>query len=1074
MLIDNKTEKVYKYIEKYTDNDGIFDIVTGYFTVGALSYFYNHINNNIKKFRFILGDIVANEEQKNHTINLLNENIDIETTIKLNKLAKEAVKFLEQNKVTIKVLEPNFCHAKAYIYKDKKDERLNYFITGSSNLTEAGIGLKTTNNIELNIGETGDNAQFQTLFKWFDELWKSPSAYLDKTIENNKKQNFKKYLIEQIEQIFITYNPKDLYYKILFELFKDDVLENNPEFNRELGKLENTKIYTTLYDFQKTGVLSIIKMLQKYDGAILADAVGLGKTWSGLGVIKFFQLQGYETILLAPKKLQQNWQQYLKKRNSLFEEDNFDYTIRFHTDLFEKRLEKDGLTIKDYFQSDKPKLLVIDESHNLRNDKSSRYQFLMENLLQKNQNIKILLLSATPINNHLKDIRNQFNLIAKDDDNAFLKNLNISSLKGVFRKTVKSFNEWEENTKMSEFIKTLPSEFINLTDSLVVARTRKMIENLSFPIKEKPQNIYLSPKISEYKDITDFHNNLPPKLTAYKPSFYIEQDEKTDVLHNEQLRDKALVKLIYMLLTKRFESSWQSFYDTLNKVYQYHLEIYNKANNYKITKTDDKIETDIEIEEINDEDFSIGKREISLSQIEENNQLDNFITDLEEDIKYMKNMVKVFSLFKESIKQENTDISQDIKLAKLIKLLRNKEKQNNKKVIIFTAYSDTAHYLFEELTKRKFDKIALVEGQTKHYETILERFAPYTKLYKEKQWSDFNGNSYEEWLKWIKEKDNLIQKFLDNQIDILIATDVLSEGQNLQDADMVINYDIHWNPVRIIQRMGRIDRIGSPNKIIYGVNFWPSEDINEYLNLQTRIETKMKTMKVVGSEIDKNFTDNLEDVFDDEVDINQKKKMLELLKTSFDDIETNEMSLGFNDLSLESFRQDFYKEFKRTNIYENMPNGVFSGFETDLLKGEFIVAFLQNRKNKIFELVCIDENSKVVFQNQKEILEFLEKHNNIDKYSRKIDKRVDDNDEKFILELQQRLIKWAITLTSTEKVENGKVKKIAGAKSLDFINKLKSGNKNSTKQLKKSNIKDEFDYKNYDLIVWYLIKGIKK
>jgi hypothetical protein len=651
---ENNNKKVYEWLRDYT-SEGSLDVVTGYFTIGALGYLSQKTNEKINKYRFILGDIVNTEQQKDYTINLLNEDITIEASLKLKSLAIEAVEFLKLNKVEVKTLEPNFCHAKAYIYNDKKDERLKYFISGSSNLTEAGIGLKQTNNVELNIAETGDNDQFRALLKWFDELWNKPQAHYKKTVRlddgKTKQQNFKEYLIEQIEKIFVEYSPKQLYYKVLFELFGEELLkeQEDPTFNREIGKLENSVIYQTLYPFQKKGVLSLIKMLQNYNGAILADAVGLGKTWSALAVMKYFQLQGYENILLCPKKLQNNWQQYLKKRGSLFESDQLDFTIRFHTDLFEKRLEKDGLTIKDYFQSDKPKLLIIDESHNLRNAKSNRYKFLVETILKKNQNIKVLLLSATPINNSLTDIRNQFKLMTKDNDHGFYDSLGINSIDGIFRRSQAVFNKWIEsdNKHISTFIKELPSDFFRLTDSLTVARTRKMIDGLKFPKKYSPKNIYISPKnIGDYKTFTELFEHLPPKLTAYKPAFYIEDDTK-DVTKNEMLRDKALVKMIYMLLVKRFESSWRSFYDTIIKIQKYHQNIYNIASEYKKTKIDNLVSISLdELDESIDEDFSIGKREIKLSQIDSCGYLDIFIDDLKLDIDAMSKLIKILKVLK--------------------------------------------------------------------------------------------------------------------------------------------------------------------------------------------------------------------------------------------------------------------------------------------------------------------------------------------------------------------------------------------------------------------------------------------
>jgi hypothetical protein len=354
---------------------------------------------------------------------LLNDNITIEAALKLSSLAKEAAFFLKQEKVKLKTLEPNFCHAKAYIFESaSKEAPEDYYIMGSSNLTEAGIGFKKTNNVELNIIGQGTQSDYNEIKKWFEKLWSSDSAHGKKTVDG-KKIDFKQYLIKEIETIFVQYTPRELYYKVLFELFGEQIVtdKEDPNFNRQIGRLENTVVYNALYEFQQKGALSLIKMLQKYNGAIIADAVGLGKTWIALAVMKFFQLEGFEIILLCPKKLEQNWRKFLVKQNSLFEDDQFNYTIRFHTDLQDNRLERhqDALKIKEYFQSDRPKLLVIDESHNLRNAKSNRYNYLVDTLLKKNENIKVLMLSAIPINNSLLDIRNQFKLMIKNDPKGF-------------------------------------------------------------------------------------------------------------------------------------------------------------------------------------------------------------------------------------------------------------------------------------------------------------------------------------------------------------------------------------------------------------------------------------------------------------------------------------------------------------------------------------------------------------------------------------------------------------------------------------------------------------------------------
>lgn len=295
MILDNENEnkKVHEWISSYTEA-GNMDIVTGYFTIGALAWLSKKVNDKIVNFRVVLGDIVNVDSLDSRPLDLLNENITIEASLKLSSLSKEAVYFLKQDKVIAKTLEPNFCHAKNYLFHPENDDRNRYFISGSSNLTEAGFGLKHTNNIELNIAETGKNNQYKELVEWFDTLWGRPQAHKEKTLiasdGTKSKVDFKQYLINEIERIFIEYSPRELYFKVLFELFGSQLLEsqNDPNFNRQIGRLENSVVYNTLYEFQKKGVLSLIRMLQKHKGAILADAVGLGKTWSALAVIKFF------------------------------------------------------------------------------------------------------------------------------------------------------------------------------------------------------------------------------------------------------------------------------------------------------------------------------------------------------------------------------------------------------------------------------------------------------------------------------------------------------------------------------------------------------------------------------------------------------------------------------------------------------------------------------------------------------------------------------------------------------------------------------------------------------------------
>jgi hypothetical protein len=381
-------------------------------------------------------------------------------------------------------------------------------------------------------------------------------------------------------------------------------------------------------------------MLQKYNGAILADAVGLGKTWSALAVMKFFQLQGREVLLLCPKKLEHNWRRYLKNQDSRFEKDQFDFFLRFHTDMHEDRVDKYNDRADKYFINDKPKLIVIDESHNLRNDKSNRYKFLLEKILKNNEDVKVLLLSATPINNSLNDIRNQFKLMVNGDVNGYEKSLGIRNLDYTFRTAQKAFNEWREEPtpRIGDFIKKLPSNFFTLTDSLIVARTRKMIEGqqigLTFPIKTKPVNLFVTPsQLGNFESFEELFDHFPPMLSGYQPSFYLE-DEKNgdkDVLHDERQRDRFLVKMMYILMVKRLESSWYSFYSTVEKIKGHHQNALDKIKLFQEGKANGKIENqDIDLfddDELQDEfeELSLGKkRKISLSDIHYAGNLDNF------------------------------------------------------------------------------------------------------------------------------------------------------------------------------------------------------------------------------------------------------------------------------------------------------------------------------------------------------------------------------------------------------------------------------------------------------------------
>ncbi len=1139
MLVDNhSTEfKVHSFIQQYI-NDGSMDIVTGYFTVGALCHFANLTNEKIAQYRIILGDITQRDVTEISSLDLLNSDLSLEKALRLKSLAKEAVDFLQLSKVSLKTLEPNFCHAKLYLFKSEKNDRQkNFYISGSSNLTEAGIGIKQSDNFELNIADFGGNEQYKEILNWFNALWEHPKAHNFKILvdENGKetKIDFKTYLINEISKLFQEFLPNDIYFKILFERFYNDISLsiNTPEYQRNIQKLKDSEIYNALYEFQQKGAESLINRIEKYNGAILADAVGLGKTWTALAVMKYFQNRGREILLLCPKKLHYNWLKYKKNQNSRFEKDELEYHIRFHTDLDEKLMQKPEYVHdrKDYnFTNKKPKLIVIDESHNLRNDKSKRFEYLLEEIIKKNEDVKVLLLSATPINTDFKDVRNQLKLITKGDNTALKNILDINNLDYLFKQTSTLYNKWQLNKEasISQLTQAFGQDFFKLTDSLIIARTRKMIvhqqRNLVFPTKAKPINKYITPKIMlEASTLTDLINMFPPYLAGYQPNYYtltaeerrqrdIDYQNKTynkDVLNDEIQRDKFLVKMMTILLLKRLESSWYSFHSTVNNILDNHRNTLIKLQRYKEIKTDDKITaflTNIPEEEDEYQEFTLGKREIKLADIDKAGSLDDFEKDLLADVESLESLSDGMDNFARIIKKEERNTSKtksnDTKLQELIAILNDKkENATNKKVIIFTTYTDTAQYLFEQLSARGFSKIAMIngngaqtdyEGETHipNFEGVLERFVPFTKLFVERKWEDFECEAespqerYTLWKEWVVSVDKKVKQKLATPIDILIATDALSEGQNLQDADMVINYDIHWNPVRTIQRVGRIDRLGSPNQEVFTVNFWPAPNINEYLNLQTRIEKRMAAMKIIGSEDIKDFTENYANIaIDTDLEERQNKKMLEQMQDSIEELET-EKSFGFDDLSLEMYRQDLALELEyRLNYYLQLPNGIFSGVAfaeaIENKQKEGIIALLgspirkakQKKAYQQLKLVYVDTQGKEILINEKEILHYLSQQKNAPRYGCE---KLDIGDPEEVKHYANALAQWFEHQQANTIVdEEGNEQKVASTQSVNLLKNMLKGKKEAIKEVKTNEkASEKFDKNNWDLITWLIVK----
>jgi superfamily II DNA or RNA helicase len=1120
MLLDNKSigkphpTQVFEFFKKYLTVKGKLNAVTGYFSPSGLSRFHQHFDDVVTEYNLVIGDLATTESTKEKVYQLLSDNLSLKNGVNSLKDAELAIEFLKQEKVKVKTLKPNFCHAKAYLFEEEKsDPQKNFQIVGSSNMTEAGLGLKFSSNIELNTADFGGNSDYKELQDWFKELW-NHSYTREVVVIDGKKMPFKEYLISLIRDYHKRYSPEQLYYKVLYELFKNDFIkfEQDPEFRAQIGSLENTVVFRTLYPFQQKGVLSLIKMLKTYNGAILADAVGLGKTWQALAVMKFFQMRNYEIIMLCPKKLHQNWTKYQRKKNSRFEADRLDYVIRWHSDLQDERLQNkpDGLTIEDYFQSDRPKLIVIDESHNLRNDSSSRYQFFMEQVLKKNQDVKVLLLSATPINTKLKDIKNQFRFFVKGRNNGFRDTLGVPSLDKLFRDADRQFIDWvnQADENVDHLISRLGDSFMRLTDAMVVSRTRELIkiDGLEFPKNNGSINKYCSPRnIGDINSFEALELALPDVMAGYKPSIYaIAAGVKVSAVEDARIQDRFLVKMMYILMIKRFESSWKSFQVTVGRILAHHENALDVALQYKNRNTvATQIQLDLEAmvdedEREDEEEYTLGKREIKLSDIEALGNLDYFIEDLELDVAKLRLLKENLKNFEQEIQSESGDQSKDIKLEALIKIIREKQKSSknndNRKLIIFTSFKDTAMYLYEELQKRGFGKMAVVTGSKSFvaggelpygdFEPILERFAPFTKLFMEKEWPDFHPNddismweNFQAWKDYIDSHKSSVEEKLKNPIDILITTDCLSEGQNLQDADLVVNYDVHWNPVRIVQRFGRIDRIGSPNTQdgISAVNFWPTEDINTYLNLQHRVEVRVAAMKLAGAEVPKGFNERIgEKAFSDQAQEIQKAKMLRQMTGKIEEVEGDLKNFSFADLSMENFRQELFLllESKKKEL-EAIPNGVFTGFKAnpDLFNQsipEGMIALMgypakpsgvMDHSYQEFHLMYVDKDKKVVFKNPKETLSLLQSQK---MQSRNLPKGLDAGEEKVLKHYSDTLLSW-LDIQAGRAVEHVMDDIFAG--DLNFDKKEEHDDE------EQAFLDEKYQPENFDLICWFAVQN---
>lgn len=818
----------------------------------------------------------------------------------------------------------------------------------------------------------------QNYLQLFDELWNDKSKMQDVTQE----------VIRSISEVYKENAPEFIYYVTLYNIFNEflqdvseDVLPN------EATGFKESAIWKKLYNFQRDAAFAIINKLEKYNGCILADSVGLGKTFTALAVIKYYENRNKSVLVLCPKKLSNNWNTYKDNYiNNPIATDRLRYDVLFHTDLNRNNGKSNGLDL-DRLNWGNYDLVVIDESHNFRNggklngdeeEKENRYLKLLNKVIRKGVKTKVLMLSATPVNNRFNDLKNQLRLAYEGDSQLIDEKLNTTrSIDDIFRNAQKAFNTWSkfktEDRTSNRLLKMLDFDFFEVLDSVTIARSRKHIEKYydttdigKFPTRLKPRS--LRPDLTDLKLAINYNEIFEQlmllNLSIYTPTHFIlpsrmdkyatlYEDNKVNINFTQANREEGIRRLTAINLMKRMESSVFSFNLTLQRIKGLieetigTIDTFDESEQVKLDLTDLTNIDEYDDDDINTEDlFTIGKKvKIDLADMDYKSWKDELSKDLE-----------VFDLL--SFMISDITPNHDSKLQELFRVLKDKFEHpinaGNTKVLLFTAFSDTAGYLYEHVSafvKQQFGlDCAMITGEIDgrttvpklkcDLNTILTCFSPISKD------------------KVLLLPDN------PTSIDVLIATDCISEGQNLQDCDYLINYDIHWNPVRIIQRFGRIDRIGSHNECIQLVNFWPALTLDEYINLKSKVETRMKIVNMAATGDDNILSD------EEKIDLEYRKQQLKRLQEEVVDMEDMTSGISIMDLGLNEFRLDLLDYVKSHPDLDKTPFGLHAVTQRGDDTPNGVVFVLKNRSNTVnidnqnrlhpFYLVYISEKEEIV------------------------------------------------------------------------------------------------------------------
>ncbi|EBA04704.1 DEAD/DEAH box helicase-like protein [Rhodobacteraceae bacterium HTCC2150] len=991
MLLDNKKNgKVGDELRKHLSSGTKLSVMSGLFSI----YGFETLKKELKSIdgvRLLLFPAAPHDKAAPAFPMLAGDEFELRFKNQLTQMqiAKECSKWLHDKADIRSARTPQSFGQNLILANDASGASIG--IQGSSPFTSTGLGYSDSTRFHMNMCAT-DTPSTSAMLEWFEGVWNDPTAAGDA----------KDLLLKQLDQLTSDQSAEFIYFLTLYNLFKD-FLEDIDEENIIKSKtgFKDTIVWNKLYKFQRDGVLGAIDKLEKYNGCIIADSVGLGKTFEALAVIKYYELRNDRVLVLCPKKLRDNWTVYtVNDKRNLMAADRFNYDVLNHTDLtrIQGRSGEINLETLNWGNYD---LIVIDESHNFRNANSAkegltRYSRLMDEIIRSGVKTKVLMLSATPVNNRMNDLKNQVAFITEGIDAAY-SDQGISSIEETLRKAQTRFNNWlrleDQDRKVESLLDSMNFDYFKLLDLLTIARSRKHIEKYydiaeigSFPERLQPINI---------KADIDSEDQFPPlkeinrtirklNLSAYSPLKYVRADKREEYSRKYDVkvkdgasvfrqvdREQSLIHLMRVNLLKRMESSIHSFGLTLGKLLSEVERLLEKLESHSSSDIKELGIEDIETDAPEFDDYLIGRKvKVLIKDMDEHRWRQDLADDRD----------KLAALLGEARKIE---ARRDAKLHSLKKLIAQKCEtpinENNRKIIVFTAFSDTANYLYEHIAEWARDELGVyaaqitgsgtnktnLPGQSSNFDSLLASFSPVSK------------------------ERSKIDEGATKEIDLLIATDCISEGQNLQDCDYLVNYDIHWNPVRIIQRFGRIDRLGSKNEFIQLVNFWPNMELDEYINLEARVSGRMVLLDISATGEENVIEQDASGAMND---LEYRRKQLHQLQNTVVDMEDMSGGVSITDLTLNDFRMDL-SEFMKENLgaLERAPTGLFAAITLDAglnLDGlpPGVVFCLKNVGKPVnredgyalapYYLTYVSEDGQVNlnFVQSKKILDVLKKH----------------------------------------------------------------------------------------------------